>query len=63
MTSTMPHVAPASLAVPRVATSTFVVPRMAPESPVVPCVAAAPPAATDGPPPHEWTSSPIIYTK
>jgi hypothetical protein len=46
----------------RAASTTPVVPHMAQASPDEPRAAAAPPAATDGPPPREWPSSPIAYT-
>jgi hypothetical protein len=59
-TPAAPHVAQAS---PGAATTTPTTPRAAPESPAVPHAAAAPHAATDGPPPREWPSSPIVYTK
>jgi hypothetical protein len=53
MTPTAPHVAQASPATPHMATPTPVVPCVALKSLVVPRVAAAPPAAMDGPPPRE----------
>jgi hypothetical protein len=53
ITTVVPHVAQAFAAVPRAATPT----------PDAPRVTAAPPMATDGPPPREWSSSPIVYTK
>jgi hypothetical protein len=52
-----------SPAAPRLASPTLVVPHAALESPTAPHVEAAPPTVTDGPPPHEWSSSPIVYTK
>jgi hypothetical protein len=58
-----PHVAQASPAMPRAATPTPVAPHAAPEFPVAPRAAAAPPATTDSPPPREWSSSLIVYTK
>jgi hypothetical protein len=63
MTPAMPHVAQSSPAAPGAATPTPVVPRAAPESPTAPHAASAPHAATDGPPPREWPSSPIVYAK
>jgi hypothetical protein len=49
----VPHEAQVSPAVPRATTST----------PAVPHAAVAPHAAMDGPPPREWPSSLIVYTK
>jgi hypothetical protein len=49
----VPHVAQSSPAAPGTATST----------PAAPRAASAPPATTDGPPPREWPSSPIVYAK
>jgi hypothetical protein len=62
-TPAMPHVAQASPATPRAATPTPATPRTALESPAAPHMVIAPPAATDDPPPREWPSSPIVYTK
>jgi hypothetical protein len=63
MMPVVPHMAQASLAVPRTATLIPATPRVALESPAAPRVTATPPTATDGPPPHEWSSSLIVYTK
>jgi hypothetical protein len=49
--------------IPRATSTMLAMPHVAPESPVASRVVAAPPAATDGPPPREWSSSPIVYTK
>jgi hypothetical protein len=62
-TPAVPHVAQSSPAAPGAATSTPAAPCAAPESPTAPHTASAPPAATDGPPPREWPSSPIVYAK
>jgi hypothetical protein len=62
-TPAVPHVAQSSPAAPGAATPTPAAPRAAPESPTAPRAASAPPAAMDGPPPCEWSSSPIVYTK
>jgi hypothetical protein len=63
VTLVVPHVAQSSLAVPGATTPTPVAPRAAPESPTAPHAASAPPVATDGPPPCEWPSSPVVYAK
>jgi hypothetical protein len=52
-----------TLATPHVAQASPAAPRAAPESPAAPRAVVAPPEATDGPPPCEWPSSPIVYTK
>jgi hypothetical protein len=57
------HVAQSSSAALGAATLTPAAPHAAPESPIAPRVASASPAATDGPPPREWLSSPICYAK
>jgi hypothetical protein len=62
MTLVVSHVAQVSPAAPRAATPTPAAPRAAPESPAAPRTAFAPPVATDGPPPCEWSFSPIVYT-
>jgi hypothetical protein len=56
-------VAQSSPAAPGAATPTSAAPCAAPESPAAPRVASVPPVATNGPPPHEWPSSPIVYAK
>jgi hypothetical protein len=62
-TPVVPHVAQSSPTAPGAATPTPATPRAAPESPTAPRAASAPPATTNGPPPREWLSSPIVYTK
>jgi hypothetical protein len=62
MTLAVSHVAQVSPAAPRAATPTPAAPCAAPESPAAPRTAFAPPVATDGPPPCEWSFSPIVYT-
>jgi hypothetical protein len=58
-----PLEAHASPAVPHTATLTPAVPRAASEPPAAPHAAVVPPMATDGPPPRQWSSSPIISAK
>jgi hypothetical protein len=62
-TPAVPHVAQSSPVAPGAATSTTAAPRVAPEAPTAPRAASAPPVVTDGPPPREWPSSPIVYAK
>jgi hypothetical protein len=62
-TPAVPHVAQSSPAAPGASTPTPAAPRVALESPTAPRVTSAPSAATDGPPPREWPSSPIVYAK
>jgi hypothetical protein len=63
MTLAAPQVAQASPAVKCAATPIPVVPHMTSESPAAPRATTAPLVGTDGPPPHEWLSSPTVYTK
>jgi hypothetical protein len=59
----LPRAASTTLVVPHVAQSSPAAPGAATPTPVAPRTASAPHAATDGPPPREWSSSPIVYAK
>jgi hypothetical protein len=63
MTPVVPHVAQSSPTAPCAATPSPAMLRTALESPAAPRVATVPHVATDGPPPHEWPSSLIVYAK